>query len=142
MIRVTLSTAFMKFLSVILAVVLAGSVYTTAQERTYEQYRNIKPEFKCRYSRKDLSFCKIFPQISFNKGLCNPAPELLGHIEWCREDVTITDRDECGKMETYEAVVITYREVYCNGAWGDKFKRTYRKEPTIITPPLAKNVIK
>ena len=26
--------------------------------------------------------------------------------------------------------------VYENGAWGEKFKRTYRKEPSLVTPPI------
>ncbi len=101
-----------------------------------EQYQNIKPEWRCHYARKDRSFCKKFPNFSFRHGICNPEPVLMGHIEWCREDVTITERDDCGNYETYEAVTITYREVYENGAWGDKFRRTYRKEPSLITPPL------
>ena len=43
--------------------------------------------------------------------------------------------------ETYEAVTITYREVYENGAWGKKFQKTYRKEPNLVTPALlAKGV--
>ncbi len=34
-------------------------------------------------------------------------------------------------------------EVYENGAWGKKFRKTYRKEPTIVTPALlAKGVVK
>ncbi|MCG8600677.1 MAG: hypothetical protein MI807_11085 [Verrucomicrobiales bacterium] len=133
----------MKFFYLTLALLFASTFPSFSQDAPkYEQYQNIKPEFKCRFKRKDMSFCKVFPHFAFKKKLCNPMPELLGHIEWCREDVTITDRDDCGNFETYEAVVITYRKVYCNGAWGDKFKRTYRKEATIITPPLAKNVIK
>jgi hypothetical protein len=48
----------------------------------------------------------------------------------------VTERLECGNYETYEAVVITYRPVYENGAWGEKFKRTYRKEPSLVTPPI------
>ena len=128
----------MKLLSLLLAFVILGSGFSSAAE----QYGDISPRLKCHYPRKDRSFCKLFPQISFRHGLCNPAPVLLGHIEWCREDITITERDKCGNYETYEAVTITYREVYESGAWGDKFRRTYRKEPTLITPPLAKNVIK
>lgn len=138
----TVSTNTMKFFSVTLTLLLAGSTFATAQEKVSKQYQNIEPELKCHYPRKDRSFCKVFPQFSFKKGLCNPEPELLGHIVWCSEDITVTERDECGKMETFDAVVVTYRKVYCNGAWGDKFKRTYRKEPTIVTPALAKNVIK
>jgi hypothetical protein len=103
----------------------------------------IPPKWRCHVPRKDLSFCKVFPNFSRRHGICNPEPELLGHIEWCREDVTITERDDCGNLETYEAVTITYRKVYENGAWGEKFKRTYRKEPLIVTPPvLAKGVVK
>ncbi len=101
-----------------------------------EQYQNIKPEFKCHFPRKDRSFCKVFPNFSLRHNICNPSPEILGHIEWCREDVTITERDNCGNYDSYEAVVITYRPVYENGAWGEKFQRTYRKEPNIITPAV------
>lgn len=99
-----------------------------------EQYRDIKPGLRCHFPRKDRSFCKAFPNFSMRKGICDPT--LLGHVEWCREDIVITERDDCGNFETYEAVVITYRQVYENGAWGEKFKRTYRKDPTIITPPI------
>jgi hypothetical protein len=114
----------------------------TAQDEKPKQYAEIPPKFKCHFPRKDRSFCKVFPNFSFRKGICNPHPELVGHIEWCREDITVTERDECGKFETYEAVSITYRKVYCNGAWGEKFKRTYRKEPALIEPVLVKNAIK
>ncbi|MEC5129629.1 hypothetical protein VSU19_22900 [Verrucomicrobiales bacterium BCK34] len=102
-----------------------------------EQYANIKPEMKCHYPRKDMSFCKVFPNFSLRHKICNPAPGELGNIEWCREDVTITERDDCGNYETYKAVVITYRPVYANGAWGKKFQRTYRKEATLVTPALV-----
>lgn len=101
----------------------------------------IAPKWRCHYKRKDLSFCKVFPNFSRRHEICDPA--LLGHIEWCREDVTITERSECGNFETYEAVTITYREVYENGAWGKKFQKTYRKEPSLVTPALlAKGVVK
>jgi hypothetical protein len=101
----------------------------------------IAPKWRCHYKRKDLSFCKVFPNFSRRHEICDPT--LLGHIEWCREDVTITERDDCGNFETYEAVTITYREVYENGAWGKKFQKTYRKEPNIVTPALlAKGVVK
>lgn len=103
----------------------------------------IPPPWKCHYPRKDRSFCKVFPNFSLRHGICNPDPAHLGHIEWCREDVTITERDDCGNFETYEAVTITYRKVYANGAWGGKFRKTYRKEPSLVTPPLlAKGVSK
>lgn len=101
-----------------------------------EQYDNIKPGLRCHFPRKNRSFCKTFPNFSLRHGICNPEPEGLGNIEWCREDIVVTERLECGTFETYEAVVITYRPVYENGAWGEKFKRTYRKEPSIITPPI------
>ncbi|NLT70353.1 MAG: hypothetical protein GXX91_06625 [Verrucomicrobiaceae bacterium] len=101
-----------------------------------EQYQNIKPGLRCHFARKDRSFCKVFPNFSLRHGICSPQPEVLGNIEWCREDITVTERLECGEYETYEAVVITYRPVYENGAWGKKFKRTFRKEPTLITPPV------
>lgn len=99
-----------------------------------EQYQNIKPGLRCHFPRKDRSFCKVFPNFSLRQGICDP--EILGNIEWCREDITVTERLECGNYETYEAVVITYRPAYENGAWGKKFKRTFRKEPTLITPPV------
>ncbi len=101
-----------------------------------EQYQNIKPGLRCHFPRKDRSFCKVFPNFSLRHGICSPQPEVLGNIEWCREDITVTERLECGEYETYEAVVITYRPVYENGAWGKKFTRTFRKEPTLITPPV------
>lgn len=101
----------------------------------------IAPKWQCHYKRKDRSFCRVFPNFSRRHDICDPT--LLGHIEWCREDVTITERDDCGNFETYEAVTITYREVYENGAWGKKFQKTYRKEPNIVTPALlAKGVVK
>ncbi|MEM7601808.1 MAG: hypothetical protein AAF357_10390 [Verrucomicrobiota bacterium] len=127
----------MKFIAVLLALTFLGTGFTTA-----EQYSDIEPGLKCRYARKDRSFCKMFPQFSLKHNICNPSPEVVGNIEWCREDITVTDRNECGDLETYEAVSITYRPVYCNGAWGKKFTRTYRKEPSLIVPPLAKNVMK
>lgn len=102
-----------------------------------EQYSNIKPELKCHYPRRDRSFCKVFPNFSMRKKICNPAPGMLGNIEWCREDISITDRDDCGNYQTYDAVVITYRPVYANGAWGKKFQRTYRKEPSLVTPAIV-----
>jgi hypothetical protein len=101
----------------------------------------IAPKWQCHYKRKDRSFCRVFPNFSRRHDICDPA--LLGHIEWCREDVTITERDDCGNYETYEAVTITYREVFENGAWGKKFQKTYRKEPSLVTPALlAKGVVK
>lgn len=127
----------MKFLSALLALLFAGPGFAAA-----EQYGDIAPKWKCHYPRKDRSFCKIFPQFSLRHNICNPAPEVVGNIEWCREDITVTERMECGNYETYEAVSITYRPVYCNGAWGKKFTKTYRKEPSLIVPPLAKNVVK
>lgn len=101
-----------------------------------EQYQNIKPGLRCHFPRKDRSFCKVFPNFSLRHGICSPQPEVLNNIEWCREDITVTERLECGEYETYEAVVVTYRPVYENGAWGKKFQRTFRKEPTLITPPV------
>ncbi len=101
----------------------------------------IAPKWQCHYKRKNRSFCHVFPNFSRRQDICDPT--LLGHIEWCREDVTITERDDCGNYETYEAVTITYREVYENGAWGEKFRKTYRKEPSLVTPALlAKGVVK
>ena len=101
----------------------------------------IPPTLRCHFKRKDRSFCKTFPNFSRRHDICDPT--LLGHIEWCREDVTITERDDCGNFETYEAVTITYRKVYENGAWGAKFRKTYRKDTFFIsTPPLlAKGVV-
>jgi len=113
------------------------------EDSSADQYENIKPEFKCHHRKDKKGFCRRFPNIALRHNICNPQPTMLGHIEWCREDITITERDDCGNYETYEAVTITYRPVYSNGAWGKKFKRTYRKEPTLITPPvLAKGVVK
>lgn len=128
-------TRILPVLSLLLLAGLAGEAA--------EQYQNIKPEWRCHFPRKDRSFCRKFPNFSLRHGICNPEPTLLGHIEWCREDVTITERDDCGNFETYEAVTITYRKVYENGAWGEKFRKTYRKEPSLVTPPvLAKGVVK
>jgi hypothetical protein len=101
-----------------------------------EQYRDIKPEWRCHYPRKDRSFCKVFPNFSLRHRICNPEPALLGNKEWSRRDVTVTDRLQCGTYETYEAVVVTYRPVYENGALGEKFKRTYRKDADLVTPPV------
>lgn len=101
-----------------------------------DQYQNIPPGLKCHFSRKDRSFCKVFPNFSRKHGICNPDPTYLGNIVWCREDITVTEQDECGKWDTYDAVVITYREVYSNGAWGKKFKKTFRKDPIVVTPPV------
>ncbi|MCB1204183.1 MAG: hypothetical protein KDN18_07975 [Verrucomicrobiae bacterium] len=131
-------------LASLLVLLFAGG--TTAQETVVASASSkprpeIAPSWKCHYPRKDRSFCKIFPNFSRRHDICDPT--LLGHIEWCREDVTITERDDCGNFETYEAVTITYREVFENGAWGKKFQKTYRKEPSLITPPvLAKGVVK
>lgn len=99
-----------------------------------EQYANIPPDLKCRFARKNWSFCKGFPNLARKWDVCDPAH--LGHIEWCREDIVVTDRDPHGNFETYDAVVVTYRPVYENGAWGEKFKRTYRKEATLVVPPV------
>lgn len=136
-------TAFLSIL--LLSSLFAGSVdsqetvvvaKTTAPIATSSKPKpEIPPTLRCRFKRKDRSFCKVFPNFSRNHGICDPT--LLGHIEWCREDVTITERDECGNFETYEAVTITYREVFANGAWGEKFRKTYRKEAfAIVTPPV------
>ena len=108
-----------------------------------EQYANIAPEYKCHHRVDKKGFCRKFPNIALRRNICSPQPAMLGHIEWCREDVTITERDDCGNYSTYEAVVITYRPVYANGGWGKKFQRTYRKEPTLVTPAvLGKGVVK
>jgi len=104
-----------------------------------EQYPKIKPELKRHYPRKDRSFCKTFPNFSLRNKLCNPAPGMLGNIEWCRENVTISDRDDSGNYQSYEAVVVTYRPVYANGAWGKKFQRTHRKARTLVTPAIIAN---
>ncbi|MEM6278101.1 MAG: hypothetical protein AAF733_01385 [Verrucomicrobiota bacterium] len=127
----------MRLIAALLVLFFLGTDYVVAQ-----QYGDIEPRLKCHYSRKDRSFCKMFPQFSLRHNICNPAPQVVGNIEWCREDITVTERSECGDFDTYDAVVVTYRPVYCNGAWGKKFKRTYRKEAALIVPPLAKNVIK
>jgi hypothetical protein len=122
----------MKLLPFLFAALIVGSGTTAFAE----QYQNIKPEWRCHFPRKDRSFCKVFPNFSVRKNICNPMPEVVGNIEWCRENITVTDRKPCGEFETYEAVVITYRPVYENGAWGEKFQRTYRKQANIVTPPL------
>jgi hypothetical protein len=118
------------------SILLAALIVCFGTSAIAEQYQNIKPGWRCHYPRKDRSFCKVFPQFSVRHGLCNPEPEVIGNIEWCREDITVTERLECGNYETYEAVVITYRPAYENGAWGKKFTRTYRKEPSLVTPPI------
>ncbi|MEM9283446.1 MAG: hypothetical protein AAGA96_16605 [Verrucomicrobiota bacterium] len=125
-----------RLLRLFLASALVMGGFSIGSTSSAEQYQNIAPEFRCHYKLKKRSFCERRPNFALRRGICNPPPTMLGHIEWCREDVTITERDDCGNYETYEAVVITYREVYENGAWGDKFKRTVRKEPTLITPPV------
>ena len=129
-----------KVLSAILLLSFASIGVSPSQDGEMTQYRNIPPTILCHFKRKDWSFCKRYPNCARKLNVCDPTK--LGHIIWCTEDITVTERTECGDYETYEAVVITYREVFENGAWGDKFKRTYRKEPTIVVPPLAKNVIK
>tara|TARA_R110000850_G_scaffold112466_7_gene226398 strand:+ start:1699 stop:2070 length:372 start_codon:yes stop_codon:yes gene_type:complete len=111
-----------------LAFVFAGTTFSSAAE----QYYNIEPQLKCHYPRKNRGICNNCPNFSRRTNICDPT--LMGHIEWCREDVNITERDDCGNYQTYDAVVVTYREVFENGAWGDKFRRTYRKDPTLITP--------
>ena len=131
----------MKRVSLALAFVFA--VLGVTHSASAEQYANIEPQMKCHYRKDKKGFCRTFPNFALRKGICSPHPTLLGHIEWCREDVTITERDDCGNYDTYEAVVITYREVYSNGGWGKKFRRTYRKTPTLVTPRLlAKGVVK
>lgn len=119
-------------------VLLAGSAETqeavVVPSTSSKPKPEICPPWRCHYPRKNRSFCQVFPNFSRRHEICDPS--LLGHIEWCREDVTITERDDCGNFETYEAVTITYREVFENGAWGKKFRKTYRKEPTIVTPAL------
>jgi len=102
-----------------------------------EQYANIAPEWRCHYPMKDRSFCKVFPNIAVRRNICNPAPEVIGNIEWSREEVTVSGTDAHGNYETYKAVAITYRPVYENGAWGKKFVRTYRIESTYVVPPIV-----
>lgn len=131
----------MKSILPLFALALAAVPVATAQEPiVIEQYQNIAPEFKCHHKRNKKTFCRMFPNFSRRHDICDPL--LMGHIVWCTEDIVVTDRDDCGNFETYDAVVVTYRKVYENGAWGEKFKRTYRKEPALVVPPLAKNVIK
>ncbi len=136
-------TLTMNRLFLTLAVVFAGTIVSGPSIATAEQYANIEPGLKCRFYAKNKSFCWRFPNFSLKNNICNPAPDCLGHIVWCTEDVTITEQDSCGNWDTYEATVITYRKVYENGAWGEKFKRTVRKSPTLVTPPvLAKGSYK
>ncbi len=135
-------TLTMNRLFLIIAVAFSGIVAGPTIS-TAEQYSDIPPTIKCRYYSKNKTFCWRFPNFSLKHNICNPAPDCLGHIVWCKEDVTITEQDDCGNWETYEAVTVTYRKVYENGAWGEKFRRTYRKESTIVTPPvLAKGSYK
>ncbi len=106
-----------------------------SREYDIQQYPDIEPGLKCRFKRNKWTFCKKFPNLARKWDVCDPA--LMGHIEWCREDVTITDTDECGEYRTYEATVITYRKVYANGAWGEKFRVTYPKTAfKIDVPPV------
>lgn len=128
---------------VLLCLTIAITGFGAAHTLHAEQYAKIDPPLKCHHRMDKKGFCRKFPNIALRRNICNPQPTMLGHIEWCRENVTITERDDCGNYDTYDAVVITYRPVYSNGAWGKKFKRTYRKSPTLVTPPvLAKGVVK
>lgn len=115
---------------------LTALAFTFGSGIAAEQYANIPPSIKCHQKMKDRSFCKRYPNFSLRHGICNPEPEILGHIEWSRRDTIVTEQDQDGYTESYEAVEITYRPVYENGAWGKPFTRTYRKEPTLITPPV------
>lgn len=119
-----------------LALLLIAALIPTGLAGAAEQYANIAPTIKCHYAMKDRSFCKTFPNIALRHNICNPAPTMLGHIEWSREEVTITEMGAKGDSETYRAVAITYRPVYENGAWGKKFVRTYRIEPNYVIPPV------
>ena len=110
----------------ILAVLFAGSIFCSAG-----QYDNIEPELKCHFPQKKRSFCDRRPNFSRRHNICNPPATMLGHIIWKQEEVTLNDN-----YGPYEAVLITYRKVYENGAWGEKFQRSYRKDPLIITPPV------
>ena len=131
-------TLTMNRLLLILAVAFSGIVAGPTIS-TAEQYSDIPPSIKCRFYAKDKSFFWRFPNFSLNNNICNPAPDCLGHIVWSEKRVTITEQDDRGNRRTYEAVTVTYRKVYENGAWGERFRRTYRKEPTLITPTdLAK----
>lgn len=118
--------------SILLAFLVGGIYAQEAPSTSSKPKPEIPPKWRCHFPRKDMSFCKVFPNFSRRHKICDPA--MLGHIEWCREDVTITERDDCGNYETYDAVTITYRKVYENGAWGEKFRKTYRKEPGLIEP--------
>jgi len=139
---ITASTA-MKSLSICLAVLIAAPGIALAQDSDGMQYDSIEPELKCHYPRKERSFCDIFPNFSLRRGICNPEPVVVGHMEWRREEITVTERGDKGEMVSYDAVVVTYRPVYENGAWGKKFKRTYRREPTLVEPPkLGKAAMK
>ena len=128
-------TLTMNRLFLIIAVAFSGIVVGPTVS-TAEQYSDIPPDLKCRYDRKNKTFCWRFPNFSFKHNICNPAPDCLGHIVWSEKDVTITEQDDHGNRRTYAAVTVTYRKVYENGAWGEIFRRTYRKEPTLITPPV------
>ena len=140
MIRALLFLAFL--LSLFLVSGVHAQVAVVVPSVSSKPRPEIPPKWRCHYPRKDRSFCKVFPNFSRRHDICDPT--LLGHIEWCREDVTITEADDCGNFETYEAVTITYRKVYENGAWGAKFRKTYRKDPFHMSTPalLAKGVVK
>lgn len=130
--------------ALLLSLLLTGEVFAQdavlGSSTSSKPKAEIPPKIRCHFPRKDLSFCKVFPNFSRRHQICDPT--LLGHIEWCREDVKITEADDCGNFETYDAVTITYREVYENGAWGKKFRKTYRKgaQPGPITS--GKGVVK
>ncbi len=131
----------MKKLILTLAVLVIAAGSLDAQDRK-PQYGEIAPAFKCHFRKNKKGVCRKFPNLAIKLNLCKPDPEVIGTIEWCRKEYTKTEIDECGKPVTYDAVDVTYRYVYCNGAWGHCFTRTYRDSPLIIEPPiLAKGIV-
>ena len=73
------------------SILIAALIVSFGVSAIAEQYDNIKPGLRCHFPRKNRSFCKTFPNFSLRHGICNPEPEGLGNIEWCREDIVVTD---------------------------------------------------
>lgn len=127
----------MKLLIALLALTFFVPVFAGAQ-----QYDNIAPTWKCHHKKNKKGACRRFPNLARKLNLCPTDPEIIGTIEWCRREFTKTELDDCGNPVTYDALEVTYRYVYCNGAWGHCFTRTYRVSPEIVVPPvLAKGVV-
>lgn len=131
----------MKKLLLTLAALIIAVGSLDAQDRK-PQYGDIAPALKCHFRSNKKGVCRKFPNLAIKLNLCADDPEIVGTIEWYRKNYTKTEIDECGKPVTFDAVDVTYRYVYSNGAWGTCFTRTYRDSPLIVEPPiLAKGVI-